>query len=144
MVAALEAGGIPYALCGGLAMSIHANPRTTDDIDLLVLEKDIEPIKVALTPLGFEELAFPMDFGHIRIRRLTKIEKNGRDTLVLDLLLASGVVPEAAWNTRIRAAWADGQISAVSREGLIALKRQRSSDRDLLDIKDLDAHKDSP
>jgi hypothetical protein len=35
VVAALGAARAPYAVCGGLAMSIHAHPRATIDIDLL-------------------------------------------------------------------------------------------------------------
>lgn len=39
LVKAFDAAGIPYALCGGLAMAAHGWPRSTMDIDMLV-EKD--------------------------------------------------------------------------------------------------------
>jgi hypothetical protein len=34
VVGILSAARIPYAICGGIAMSIHAHPRATIDIDL--------------------------------------------------------------------------------------------------------------
>ncbi|MES1208434.1 MAG: hypothetical protein ABUS79_21050 [Pseudomonadota bacterium] len=40
VIACLDQGGVPYALCGGLAMAVHGYPRATVDIDLLVLAKD--------------------------------------------------------------------------------------------------------
>ena len=36
IVAALDAAGVPYALAGGLAVSIYTTPRATEDIDLLM------------------------------------------------------------------------------------------------------------
>jgi hypothetical protein len=35
VVATLGAARVPYAVCAGIAMSIHARPRATIDIDLL-------------------------------------------------------------------------------------------------------------
>jgi hypothetical protein len=32
---ALEAAGVPYALCGGLALMVYQRPRATVDIDLI-------------------------------------------------------------------------------------------------------------
>ena len=36
IVAALDAAGVPYALAGGLAVSIYTTPRATEAIDLLM------------------------------------------------------------------------------------------------------------
>ena len=38
---ALDEEGVAYALVGGLAVSIHARPRATDDIDVLVAGADL-------------------------------------------------------------------------------------------------------
>jgi len=35
IVQALDAAGIAYALVGGLAVSIYATPRATEDVDIL-------------------------------------------------------------------------------------------------------------
>jgi hypothetical protein len=39
LAAALEAEGIPYALCGGLALAVHGAPRV-DIQRLMALERD--------------------------------------------------------------------------------------------------------
>ncbi|HXJ79709.1 MAG TPA: hypothetical protein VMS64_13640 [Candidatus Methylomirabilis sp.] len=53
VVRALGEAGIPYAICGGIAMSIHANPRATIDIDLLAPPEALPKIVEALAPQGF-------------------------------------------------------------------------------------------
>jgi hypothetical protein len=40
VVRALDAAGVPYALCGGIAVTIHGHVRATKDIDLLILPED--------------------------------------------------------------------------------------------------------
>ena len=44
VVGVLSAARIPYAICGGIAMSIHAHPRATIDIDLLAPPDAVEQI----------------------------------------------------------------------------------------------------
>ena len=41
IVKALNATEIPYALVGGLAVSIYAQPRATEDVDLLVAREHL-------------------------------------------------------------------------------------------------------
>jgi hypothetical protein len=53
VVAALGAARVPYAVCGGIAMSIHARPRATVDIDLLAPPAALMSIDGALAPHGF-------------------------------------------------------------------------------------------
>jgi hypothetical protein len=53
VVAALGAARVPYAVCGGIAMSIHARPRATIDIDLLAPPAALASIDGALAPHGF-------------------------------------------------------------------------------------------
>ena len=57
--AALEAGGIPYAVVGGNAVAEwvgsvdQAAVRTTRDVDILLRRSDFEAAKVAMTAAGF-------------------------------------------------------------------------------------------
>lgn len=139
VVRTLEDAGIPYAVCGGLALAIHEFPRATEDIDLLVQPEHLEKVKDLLKPLGFEVWSLPMDLdeGKVQIRRLVKLEQKGTDSLVVDLILVSGDVMEESWKTRVRAPWGQHEISVVSKDGLIALKKLRASGQDLLDIEAL-------
>lgn len=53
LAAALEAGGIPYALIGGIAVGIHSGtPRATNDVDVAVLSVASESVVPVLTSAG--------------------------------------------------------------------------------------------
>lgn len=138
IVSALEAQGIDYAVCGGLAMAIHGLPRATVDIDMLILAENLEEAKSVVRSLGYTIEAQPMTFhkGAIEIRRLSKIDPSDGDLLMVDFLLVTPMV-EATWNNRIKVASDKASVSVVSREGLIVLKSFRRSGQDMDDIERL-------
>jgi hypothetical protein len=127
--------GIPYALCGGLAMAIHGSPRSTVDIDILVREEDAERIEAVALQRGFTIRAKPMTFsgGAVRIRRISKIDPSDGDTMMLDLLLVTAA-SEHVWETREQRIWRGTSLGVVSSEGLIVLKSFRMSLQDQADI----------
>ena len=135
LIDALDSRQIEYALCGGLAMAIWAHPRATVDIDLLIQPESLAAVEDVAASLGYRFKADPMSFsgGAIEIRRVSKIDPDGGDTLMLDLLLVTPAVSEA-WASRTRVDWDRGTISVVSREGLILLKSFRASGIDADDI----------
>jgi len=92
----------------------------------------------AVAPLGFTFRANPMNFagGAMQIRRVSKIDPTDGDVLMLDLLLSTEPLQDI-WETREVRSLAGRPLPLVSREGLIKLKRFRSSDQDLVDIKRL-------
>jgi hypothetical protein len=135
---ALSTARIPYALCGGWAMIVHGFIRNTVDIDFLIREEDLDAVERIAGELGFVIKARPMNFngGTMKIRRVSKIDPRDGETLMLDLLL---VTPksEHVWASREVLPWNGADLWVVSRKGLIDLKRGRSSEQDLLDIKKL-------
>ncbi len=141
IAAALRAAGIRYAVCGGIAVTIHGAVRTTKDIDLLVERADLARVLDAVRPLGFEFAAMPMVFEHgtpreRHIQRVTKIR--GTEHLILDLLLA-----EAANAGRlddiVELPLNEGLVTVVSRATLIAMKRLAGRPQDIADIENLEA-----
>lgn len=138
LIDALESRRIEYAVCGGLAMAIWGLPRATVDIDLLVEPGSLGAIEEVAAFHGYTFKANPMTFsgGAIVIHRVTKIDPDGGDVLMLDLLLVTPAVTDA-WQNRTRVQWDHGVMSVVSREGLVKLKSYRSSGIDLDDIKRL-------
>jgi hypothetical protein len=137
VVAALDAAGVPFAVCGGLAMSIHAHPRATLDIDLLAPAEALPVLKDALRPLGFEQReSAPSRFakGRVVIHRLTKYAPPDPEVFVLDVIEVGVGVTRDAWQTREALGWEGLCLGVVSREGLVALKRLRGSPQDLADI----------
>jgi hypothetical protein len=47
--------GIPYAICGGLAVNAHGHPRTTTDIDVLLTADGLARFKANALGLGWLE-----------------------------------------------------------------------------------------
>jgi hypothetical protein len=132
---ALEKGGIPYALVGGLAYSIWVEARATEDIDLLILPDDWERIPPLLGPLGYQDLAGPVDLRQIRIRRLTKLE--GEEVFVADFLLAD--TPELAEGVKQapRIKHLDREYPVAKPGVVISMKQGRMSAKDRNDIEGL-------
>ena len=143
---ALEAAGVPHALCGGLALMVYQRPRTTVDIDLIVPSEATAACVTAMTPLGFRAHPRPMRFAGsgIEILRFYKVDPGGPDVLMLDCLLTTHPTIAEAWRGRVRVPFEDRTVWVVSIEGLIALKRLRGSPLDLLDIQAQPALSDQP
>ena len=51
----LEELGIPYAICGGLAVSAHGHRRTTSDVDVLLTADGLRRFKEGALGLGWLE-----------------------------------------------------------------------------------------
>ncbi len=131
-VRALEAAGIDYALCGGVALAIHGAPRATQDIDLLVRPENLTRLAQVARACGFIFESLPMEFSSgVTIQRFTKLIEG--QPLMLDVLLVTGPL-ESIWADRQTANFENGRISVVSREGLISLKLAAARPQDLVDI----------
>jgi hypothetical protein len=135
----LETREIAYALCGGIAMAVHGYTRATEDIDLFMPPDEAGRAEIAVSDLGYNVRARPMivSNGMMQIRRVSKIDPADGDLITLDLRLVTPA-SEGVWATRQRLIWRDRTISVVSREGLVTLKKFRSSKIDLADIEFLE------
>jgi hypothetical protein len=126
---------IDYALCGGLALAVYGIPRATIDIDLLIMPESLETVVPLARELGYKKETLPMRFTDrgIDIRRVSKLDQDSGDILMLDLLLVTpAILP--VWGSRKEVAWEHGTLWVVSRDGLMALKSLRGSGQDLEDI----------
>jgi hypothetical protein len=143
ILSALDAARVEHAVCGGLAVAIHLRPRATIDVDLLIPRDDLERAKDAVRSRGYTIEAGPMLLreGAVEIHRLSKPDPETGDLLSADLVL---VTPQLAtvWETRERVAWEHGEVSVVSRAGLVRMKRLRGSGQDLDDIRLLEGDDD--
>ena len=138
LLAALSERDVEYALCGGLALAVHGVPRATVDIDLLVLADDVDAAVAAARDRGFVVDADSMQLADARVtvRRVSKLGAPGEDPLPLDLVVVTEE-NRKAWDSRERMAWIDGDLTVVSVDGLVHLKRLRSSRQDIADIERL-------
>ena len=140
----LERGSVDYAVCGGLAFAIHARPRATIDVDLLLPIEEVERAKQVAREQGYRIEAGPFVVRKdvIEIHRLSKPDPETGDLLSLDLLVVTPVL-RPVWETRERIGWEHGTVPVVSRAGLVAMKRLRASGQDLDDIRVLEAEDDT-
>ncbi len=134
IISALEDGGIEYAVCGGLALTIHGFPRATFDIDVLIRPESLEKAYEIAAEKGYDIRGLDMSFKEraVEIRRVSKIDDDG-EVLSLDLLLVTSQV-EDVWETRETLIWEDKTLWIVSRNGLIRMKELAGRDKDLIDI----------
>ncbi|HYX29857.1 MAG TPA: nucleotidyl transferase AbiEii/AbiGii toxin family protein [Pyrinomonadaceae bacterium] len=133
IIDALDRNEIEYALCGGLAMAVHGSPRTTIDIDILISENSLTRVIEIAEQLGYTIRGLDLNFGEVKIRRVSKIDSATKELMTLDMLLVTSKI-EKIWKSRIRATLEGGKLSVVSKDGLIALKKLAGRPQDIADI----------
>ena len=141
VITALNEEKIEYAICGGIAMAIHGFLRTTVDIDIVILQENIQITKQVLHKYGYSIESNQMNFSNSDtiIHRITKLDPDSEDFLVLDILEVTNSMKEI-WENRIQIDWTFGSISVIDKKGLIAMKKKRNSKIDQEDIERLEAN----
>ncbi len=134
LISALNENGIEYALCGGLALTIHGFPRATFDIDILIREESLEKSFEIARQFGFDIHGLDISFKEraVEIRRVSKIDDDG-EVMPLDFLLVTPAV-EDVWATKDELIWEGNSLGIVSRSGLIKMKQLAGRPKDLIDI----------
>ena len=134
VTSAFERAGIDYAVCGGLALTIHGFPRATFDLDLLIRDESLSAAFETAKQLGYDIHGLDISFKEraVEIRRVSKIDEEG-EVLSLDLLLVTPQV-EDVWRGRMLLDWNKNGIWIVSKEGLIRMKELAGRHKDLIDI----------
>lgn len=136
LLSAFNAHGVKYLIVGGYAVSFHAQPRATKDIDLFVkADRDNAKVTYAaladfgapLQDLRVEDLAEPNNF--IRF---------GREPRAVDILPGiDGVDFDAAWERRVEGI-IDPQSGLtaffISSADLMAAKLAAGRPQDIADI----------
>jgi hypothetical protein len=134
LLGAFSNSSVEYLVVGGWAVSIHAEPRFTKDLDLLIgespenLVRAVEALATFGAPpdlvnqareLGSEEFLF---FGVPPAR--------------VDLLRSiPGVDFADAFTRRVDITWGDLLVHVISKDDLIAAKRAAGREKDLRDLR---------
>jgi predicted nucleotidyltransferase len=133
---ALDQAGVDYALVGGLAVAVWGAPRATRDIDLLVRSEALAEAMSAVRGRGFTLPALPFEFKDgSTLQRVNRVDEAG-NLMTVDFMLVDRNL-ESAWASRTRVPFADGEVTVVSREALMAMKAQAARPQDLADIQNL-------
>lgn len=137
---ALTAAQIRYAICGGVAVTIHGATRSTRDIDILIAPGDLDHALDVIRPLGYKFVALPMTFdeGTDRERHVQRVSKvEGNEHLLVDLLLADAAFA-GALDDAIELHLPEGPLAVVSRPTLIRMKRLAGRAQDVADLEKLE------
>ena len=139
LLSILNARKVRYLVVGGYAVSLHAQPRSTQDIDLFVATdaENAAALYAALQDFGapLEKLA-PRDFT-----ARGKFFRMGRAPLAVDILPEiDGIDFEQAWPNRVEAAIdASTGLKAffISAKDLISNKLISGRSQDIADVEAL-------
>jgi uncharacterized nucleotidyltransferase DUF6036 len=138
LLAALNAHNVKYLVVGGHAVSIHAEPRGTKDLDVFI-KADVEnsnAVFAALAEYGapLDGMA-PADFND----KPTTVFQLGVEPGRIDILQGIAGVPfDDAWENRVEKLF-DGKTPAhvISRQHLIQNKLAVGRLQDLADVEKL-------
>jgi hypothetical protein len=136
LLSSFNAHNVKYLIVGGHAVSLHAQPRATKDLDVFIKADSanahatyaaLAGYGAPLNNIGIDDLADPRKF--IRF---------GREPVAIDILPGiDGVDFDSAWEKRVDAVVdAETGLTAhfISREDLIAAKLAAGRLRDLADV----------
>ena len=147
LLSAFNAHGVKYLVVGGYAVSFHAQPRSTKDLDLFI---NADPAKARAVYAALAGFGAPLD--NISVKDLSDPERFiriGREPVAVDLLPSiDGVAFDQAWERRV-----EGVIDSasglkaffISKADLVASKLAAGRTRDLADVEELrEAEADPP
>ncbi|MDB5214377.1 MAG: hypothetical protein JWO86_2304 [Myxococcaceae bacterium] len=130
---ALLAARVEFVVIGALAVAAHAEPRFTEDLDVLVrpVRSNGVRLRKALASFGFEAVAPAAD----EITDLDRVWMLGRKPFRIDILTGiSGVTWKDVHAGRIQVEIDGLVLPVIGRNELIANKRASGRPKDLLDL----------
>jgi hypothetical protein len=136
ILSALNAHRVKYLIVGAYAVSIHAQPRATKDLDILVRR---DPANAAAIFAALAESGAPLEglSPEDLVERGSSF-RMGREPAAVDILSEiAGVEFDAAWERRLEAVIepeSDLGASFVSRRDLLAAKLASVRAQDLANV----------
>ncbi|MBM4268155.1 MAG: hypothetical protein FJ144_16340 [Deltaproteobacteria bacterium] len=122
-----------FLVVGAFAVAVHAEPRTTGDLDVWVeaTRRNAERVYTALRRFGA-----PLDELSIAdLMRPDVVFQMGVVPNRIDVLTSiTGVTFGSAWRGRVRVRFGDVLVPVLGRSSLLRNKRATGRDKDLLDV----------
>ncbi len=134
IISALEDGGIEYAVCGGLALTVYGFVRASYGFDFLICADYLEKACEVVEQYGYNKSELDKSFENssVEIYIVSKIDEYG-EVLPIKFVLVTPKI-EDVWETREKLIWLSKTLWIVSREGLIKMKKLAGRAKDLIDI----------
>ena len=136
LLLAFNAAEVRYLVVGAYAVTFHAQPRFTKDLDIWVeaSQENAARVHKALTAFGapVSELT-PDDLANQEMVYQIGVAPNRIDIL----MGVSGLEFGAAWPNRVESQYGDCPIHVISRQDLIRNKRAAARPQDIIDLRAL-------
>jgi hypothetical protein len=137
LFSALNAAEVRYLVVGGYAITFHARPRFTKDLDIWV---DPDPANAERTFRALAAFGAPMrDLKQRDFSDPELVLQIGMPPNRIDVLMGiQGVAFPDAWERRVVANYADCPVAYLSKADLIRNKRAVGRPQDLEDVRELE------
>ena len=139
LLSVFNAHSVKYLIVGGHAVSFHAQPRATKDLDLFI---KADPVNAKAIYAALASFGAPL--GNVDVEDFSdprKFIRFGREPVAVDILPGiDGVAFDEAWERRVEGVIdpASGlTASFISKTDLIASKLAAGRMRDLADVEDM-------
>ena len=140
LLSVLNAHRVKYLIVGGYAVSLHAEPRATKDLDILI-GRSAENSKAVFAALA--QFGAPLEgLTHKDFMEPGSFFRMGSPPVMVDILSGiSGVDFDQAWERRVEFPVDSGlNASFIAREDLLAAKLAAGRPQDLADVAALSDH----
>jgi hypothetical protein len=134
LLSAFNAGQVRYLIVGGYAVSFHAQPRATKDLDILI-GADAENSKAVFAALA--KFGAPVEGLSAKdFAEPDNFFRMGTPPVMVDIMpKISGVEFEEAWRRRVDVRIDDDlSVPFISREDLLVAKLSAGRAQDLIDV----------
>ena len=134
LLSAFNAGQVRYLIVGGYAVSFHAQPRATKDLDILI-GADAENGKAVYAALA----KFGAPIGGLSAKDFAEPDnffRMGTPPVMVDIMpKITGVEFEEAWSRRVDVQIDDDlSVPFISRQDLLTAKLSAGRAQDLIDV----------
>ena len=134
LLSAFNAGQVRYLIVGGYAVSFHAQPRATKDLDILI-GTDAENSKAVYAALA----KFGASIGGLSAKDFAEPDnffRMGTPPVMVDIMpKITGVEFDEAWSRRIDVQIDDDlSVPFISRQDLLIAKLAAGRPQDLIDV----------
>ena len=139
-VEALEAQEVPYALIGGLAVQVHARPRWSQDVDLLLDARESQRAEIVrlMGDKGFEPVPGPpARLAGVVLVQLQRTAHSVPIDIRMDLLFGVGEFHRQMLTRAQPVPLGTRNVRVVAAEDLVLLKLLASRPVDLVDAVDV-------
>jgi predicted nucleotidyltransferase len=132
---------VEYVLVGGYAVSFHAKPRATKDLDILLRDTQAnrERAAAALARYGAPSNVV----SAVRTLGPTEVAYMGQPPLRVDFLYAlDGVETEEVFEHALKTSWDGVPVRVISLDDLLRSKRAAGRKQDIADVEALERARD--